>query len=786
MKINKLYISAFGGLKDFTLELSDGFNVVYGENENGKSTVMAFIRAMFYGTGKKSQNLANSMRQKYTPWNGDSMGGRIFFEVNSKSYCLEREFRSSDSTDRITLTDLDTGKSEQVQSDIGESFFGVGAAAFERSMFIGNSTFSGNLEAEGEFNLKLSNLAFTGDEDTSYNTVEKRIESARTRLISKTGKVGSCVEDIKRYNELGERYTTADRNAQRKIEINESLSILEEDYKRIYSEYKELNTLLENENMLKNADKLRELLDTKAQLDEINKSLTLNDGTALDGMFINKITFNLNRLEQLRERILGIKNEVAEAEKAFKMLDESSPEERKKEIIRLNNDLIALKEKQTQIDDDIHSVGAEIQSTTRENEANKSRKKPVNLAILCVAIVLDAIGGALFSSFSTVSIVIFAFAAILLCLSFIIRPLDKNAAIKSQSILNELSAKLVALNGEMQVNLEQINSITEKINTLTATLNADAAVKEQKRIEFEDKTEALAEETVKCDAIYNELIATYGKYKDESDIEQIKLSLSELSAHTENQKQIKLRLNYLSQDLGNISYEDAAQKLETIAQRESDTGIDFAAVRQKAKELLDRLNAIRDEVTEKKTELKTAFRNIENPEDILRGQTALKEIINAKKAHYDALEIAQEVLENSFHEMRRSYGSEVERTTLDIFKRLTDGKYSSISVSKSLDMSVEQTELFGTHEIGYLSQGTVDQAYLSLRLAISKLISDGKAVPVFLDDSLSFYDDKRTLSALHFLKEYSLSTQLLMFTCHDSICDSADKLGATVLRPFAK
>ena len=150
------------------------------------------------------------------------------------------------------------------------------------------------------------------------------------------------------------------------------------------------------------------------------------------------------------------------------------------------------------------------------------------------------------------------------------------------------------------------------------------------------------------------------------------------------------------------------------------------------------------------------------------------------------MKIAQEVLENSFHEMRRSYGSEVERTTLDIFKRLTDGKYSSISVSKSLDMSVEQTELFGTHEIGYLSQGTVDQAYLSLRLAISKLISDGKAVPVFLDDSLSFYDDKRTLSALHFLKEYSLSTQLLMFTCHDSICDSADKLGATVLRPFAK
>ena len=43
MKIKKIYISAFGGLKDFTLELNDGLNVVYGNNEDGKSTVAAFI-----------------------------------------------------------------------------------------------------------------------------------------------------------------------------------------------------------------------------------------------------------------------------------------------------------------------------------------------------------------------------------------------------------------------------------------------------------------------------------------------------------------------------------------------------------------------------------------------------------------------------------------------------------------------------------------------------------------------------------------------------------------------
>ena len=43
MKINSLYIHAFGGLKNLTLDFSDNFNVIYGDNEMGKTTVMTFI-----------------------------------------------------------------------------------------------------------------------------------------------------------------------------------------------------------------------------------------------------------------------------------------------------------------------------------------------------------------------------------------------------------------------------------------------------------------------------------------------------------------------------------------------------------------------------------------------------------------------------------------------------------------------------------------------------------------------------------------------------------------------
>ena len=47
MKLNKIYISAFGGLKDFTLNLNDGLNVIFGNNEDGKTTVATFIKCMF-------------------------------------------------------------------------------------------------------------------------------------------------------------------------------------------------------------------------------------------------------------------------------------------------------------------------------------------------------------------------------------------------------------------------------------------------------------------------------------------------------------------------------------------------------------------------------------------------------------------------------------------------------------------------------------------------------------------------------------------------------------------
>ena len=50
MKIERLHIAHFGKFSDYTLAFEDGFSVFYGDNEDGKSTILECLRMLFYGS----------------------------------------------------------------------------------------------------------------------------------------------------------------------------------------------------------------------------------------------------------------------------------------------------------------------------------------------------------------------------------------------------------------------------------------------------------------------------------------------------------------------------------------------------------------------------------------------------------------------------------------------------------------------------------------------------------------------------------------------------------------
>ena len=93
MKLISLFIENFGKLHRYALDFSEGQNTVCEENGWGKSTLAAFIKAMFYGLPRsRVQSLDDNERKKYEPWQGGTYGGNLVFECARGKFRAERSF----------------------------------------------------------------------------------------------------------------------------------------------------------------------------------------------------------------------------------------------------------------------------------------------------------------------------------------------------------------------------------------------------------------------------------------------------------------------------------------------------------------------------------------------------------------------------------------------------------------------------------------------------------------------------------------------------------------------
>jgi len=114
------------------------------------------------------------------------------------------------------------------------------------------------------------------------------------------------------------------------------------------------------------------------------------------------------------------------------------------------------------------------------------------------------------------------------------------------------------------------------------------------------------------------------------------------------------------------------------------------------------------------------------------------------------------------------------------FSTLTDGAFEGLLTDLDGDKQVLLAkrlngEILHTAE---LSEGTVDQLYLALRLAgIEHHLAGATASPpVILDDILINFDDDRAAAALRLFAELGSRAQVLLFTHHRHVIDLAQKV----------
>jgi uncharacterized protein YhaN len=73
-----------------------------------------------------------------------------------------------------------------------------------------------------------------------------------------------------------------------------------------------------------------------------------------------------------------------------------------------------------------------------------------------------------------------------------------------------------------------------------------------------------------------------------------------------------------------------------------------------------------------------------------------------------------------------------------------------------------------------MSEGTIDQLFLALRIAaVEESVAGGARLPFLADDLFSTYDDERSAAGFRVLSKLAEQTQVLFFTHHEHLADLA-------------
>ena len=715
--------ATFGRLEQETLSLTDGLNVLQMPNEAGKSTWAEFLLAMLYGvdTSERVKTGVLPVKTKYQPWSGKPMEGVIELTHAGRRITITRTSTARAPLGVFSAVYTDSGLPVEgmTGANCGEMLLGVPKSVYQRSAFVSQAGLG--LTADADLEARLSALVTTGDEAISFAAADKRLLAWQNRVRhNKTGLIPDAEREL--------------------ATVDGALTALAREHEKNLALRAQLQTL-QTQQAACEAD-LRALRAADVQ----QKKAQLYDAKRAAMQAANRENAASAVCARLpREDALLALSQEASALLSMPEVEPAASAPARPDCPQAFSGV------------DEERLLDKAQRDMREFDRLTAKKhRPSAPLWVLAALILGLAAASWFIRHEPLLPAVFALAA-LACAATAIG----NAAHdrKREAELSEAQALLTLYENHSR---DEFYAYAVQYRDALRAWQAACEAASAQNAARDAESRLRAERTAA-------LLGSVRMFAEAGTLLEAQSAIgSALEAyrawHTAQQaaQQAKTRYDALAQALGDIpDLPVPARDVSGLTNEQAETAL--ARTQALAAAVQSQLDQSRGRLEQFGSEVELSAKK--------QALTQKLDLLNERR---EALTLARQTLEQANAALAERFSPRLVREASDIFSELTGGRYARVQISRQMDMEAGQPDAAMRRSL-FLSGGTADELYLSVRLAVCRLLLPEDA-PIVLDDALAMFDDDRLCLALCLLQREAANRQILLFTCQsrERRCLSAD------------
>lgn len=760
MRIKLLDIKGFGRFTNTRIEPHEGVNVIYGRNEAGKTTLMAFIKAMLYGLkgGRKRDN-------RYQPWQGEVYAGMMEYALSDgQTFRIGRNFQKN------TVQVLD-GSANNITSQFpldreqgprfAETHLGIPGSLFEKTAFIGQMQSAVQEEGKKLVLERISNLSAWGGEELSLSKALAALEAARM------AHVGTERSSTRPLDRVTHRIAQLEKQKAETVEqmdkCLDAWRLLRENQERLKFLKDELEVLRESRDKQLDA-RLSRLSDEYCELEKQLK--TNEDKKELMQIRMEELE-RYGRLEDAPEEMGRLMAELSDLQKALKGLNTRSDELHLQML-----DCGQLMEERQDFKARMTAIEQELSGKSERSQAQSTSRNLLIASLLSLGLSALALTGWLLTPSGILNMAFIAASPVFLVLSLVL------LLLKARHRSNTMSRELKAIRKQGFTSLEQYLARKQDYLALAYTLESS-----QKELEVSDlKKKDYLKRKNEIVEILGSKLQKPGLSEEQLDreVESFKASLqeyrslvSQLAVMDQGLKGLQDRMASFLREASVLTggriktVEDLKSKYQTASSGAYPGQAGDMDVHTKMEELTLQIRDAEINVKEYETRLENAPSEgllAEIEEELSRLYERKQQLEDLGISLTEAMDGLRVVARN----LQKDYTPELNREMSRMARAITRDRYGDIRIDDAMGLMLEAPGYEALVPLEQLSGGTIDQVYLAMRLAAVGLMErGGEKLPLFMDEPFAQYDDDRVTSAFQLLSDISTQRQIFLFTCKE-------------------